>query len=252
MAFSLIEQEHTMTETISSLIPVTRAEVPPRVLVVDKNRMPIGFPNCTLSWKSTVTALCNGHVIPLTNPEHCRYVVRSTHTELPLPEVVQLTTDYPLTSMAQREAPFNWGTLMLRDLGQCMFTGEMLYRNHKNPHLRASMDHYRVPYSQGGRLEWGNVVLASAWVNSLKQAVTPLMFTRQTGFRVRIEPWVPSQLDLLLLSLSSPNSAQVFQPTWGVHLQEAVNSLWQAVPDQVKRVLDAAERDLPTTPPVLA
>ncbi len=98
---------------------------------------------------------------------------------VPVPSVVQFIKPLP----RRRVVKFSRQGIYARDRGQCQYCGVGVARH------EFTYDHV-VPRTQGGRTEWGNVVVSCVPCNQRKGGRTPA----QAGMRLHADPVKPKNL----------------------------------------------------------
>ncbi len=84
--------------------------------------------------------------------------IQTAHQKIRAPTVI-VAKNY--SAMPFRRPRLSSGGIWLRDAGVCQYSGQKLPRSQLN------IDHV-IPRDRGGRDEWGNLVLASKTLNSMK------------------------------------------------------------------------------------
>ncbi len=177
-----------------------------RVLLLNADYRPLGFPILTLSGPEVVAALLLERVSVV---RESGVVARSPRMEMRLPSVVALKryVDVPGLTGVPVCNRFN---LFVRDRGLCQYSGVELRFRSADRAQRATVDHV-VPVCRGGRTRWDNCVIASTASNFMKGGRTP----GQAGMALMTEPWVPTGADLLTLWLTEERLASLSRHNMG-------------------------------------
>jgi 5-methylcytosine-specific restriction endonuclease McrA len=141
-------------------------------LLLNQDGRPLRMlPPSTLTWQDAVKALWLDKVVVMKN--HDDWVVRSQKLILPVPSIV-MTKEY---ISPQVGVNFNRKMVYLRDEFTCQYCGEEFETDD------LTLDHV-IPKSQGGKLEWDNVVTACCSCNFMKGAglMRPLSEPRQPNY----------------------------------------------------------------------
>lgn len=141
-------------------------------LLLNQDGRPLRMlPPSTLSWQDAVKALWLDKVVVIKN--YNDWVVRSQKVVLPVPSIV-MTKEYILPQLGVN---FNRKMVYLRDEYTCQYCGCEFEVDD------LTLDHV-VPKSQGGKLEWDNVVTACTSCNFMKGAdlMRPLNEPRQPNY----------------------------------------------------------------------
>ena len=162
-----------------------------RTLLVDNQNRPLNYPLSVLNLQDTIRAikLDRAEVV-----EWSSLWVHGVSQSDQLPNIMRLRgyrQDIGLGILV----PYNRYNLFIRDGGRCQYTGNKLEWDHPDPHFCASVDHV-LPQSYGGKTEWLNCVLCSAWVNNVVKGDKTL---KQTGLQLANLPWEPTAADMLSL-----------------------------------------------------
>ena len=186
-----------------------------RVLLLNADYRPLGFPLLVLNAQQVVSALLLERV-QVVRPS--AVVARSPSFELALPSVVALKHYVNLPGLNAVPACTRHN-LFVRDRGVCLYTGRPLILRAaapgqtgakaglKQPKTKsasvsgkpavATIDHV-LPTSRGGAHSWQNCVLSSMQANILKGNRTP----QEAGMTLVHAPWQPTAADLLTLWLT--------------------------------------------------
>lgn len=206
----------------------------PKVLLLNADYRPLRVaPLSVINWQDALRALMLDRVRVV---EQSPYVARSPNAHIRIPKTIALKR-YLHVSQLYDAAPCTPRNIFIRDMYTCMYTGVAVQARHNSPRYRASVDHFYLPRSVGGTVTWNNVLTVSAEVNSRKSNMTPRQFEHKTGMKALVEPWVPTKMDIFILSLAQERVKPAY-PSWWQFLEV------QGVSDQVKRVLDAFGMEL--------
>lgn len=127
-----------------------------RTLLLDSSWRPLK----AISWKRAILLDLEGRIDVV---EYYEDVVRTPHTEFPLPAVVRLRQ---YLRLYRRGVAFSRRNVLLRDRFQCQYCGE------EPGAKQLTIDHV-MPRSRGGRTSWDNVVTACGECNRRKGSRTP-------------------------------------------------------------------------------
>lgn len=189
-----------MMETASSQAPPSSAFACHRVLILNADYRPLGFPLMTLTAPQVISAMLLGRVHAVRASE---VYAHSPSMEIRLPSIVALKQYIHVPGM-QSTPLFNRPNLYVRDRGLCMYTGRRLrLKTLERSHL-ATIDHV-VPTCRGGENSWKNCVLASMSAN-VQKGDKPLA---TSGMTLIHQPWVPTAADLLSLWLTEDRLAHM-------------------------------------------
>lgn len=164
-----------------------------RVLLLNADFRPFGFPLSTLTAQEAVSAMFLDRVVEV---RVSNVIAHSPSMEMRLPSVVALKHYVYVPGM--NEAPaFNRHNLYVRDKGICMYTGERVAFKHTDKQKMGTIDHVK-PVSKGGATSWENCVLSSMHANLQKGS----KLLHECGMNLIHSPWVPTANDLLCLWLT--------------------------------------------------
>lgn len=164
-----------------------------KVLVLNADFRPCGFPLMTLNGQEAISAVYLNRVVPV---RMSAFSVRSPSHTIGLPSVVALKEYLAMPGLHGRPS-FSRKHLYYRDRGTCMYCGNRVVLNGGTRHTHATIDHV-VAKSRGGKGGWNNCVLACLACNITK-ANKPL---EKTNMHLIHHPWVPTSGDLLHLWLT--------------------------------------------------
>jgi 5-methylcytosine-specific restriction endonuclease McrA len=185
--------EDGMTGGEAPVAPKSSAFERHRVLLLNADYRPLGFPIFTLTAPQVVTALLLERVEVV---RESAVVARSPRLEMKLPSVVALRRYVNIPGLTG-VPPCNRFNLFVRDRGVCQYTGLGLSYRSPDKTRQATVDHV-LPVSRGGDTSWKNCVIASLPANIQKGGRKP----DEAGLHLAQEPWVPSGADLLTLWLT--------------------------------------------------
>jgi 5-methylcytosine-specific restriction endonuclease McrA len=171
-----------------------------RVLILNADYRPLGFPLMTLSAPQAIHAMLleRVHVV-----RESGLYAHSPSMEMRLPSIVALKHYIHVPGM-QGPPLFNRPNLFVRDRGLCMYTGRQLRLKTLDRSHLATIDHV-VPTCRGGVNGWKNCVLASMSAN-VQKGDRPLA---TSGLALIHQPWVPTAADLLYLWLTEERLAHM-------------------------------------------
>lgn len=166
-----------------------------QTLLLGRDEKPMAYPLTLLNTKQTVNAIFLNRVdvVQWSND----YVLRGEQDAFRLPLVVRLK-DYRQDVSLGMPVPYNSYNLYIRDEGMCQYSGKRVFWGHAIAKKCATQDHV-LPRSYGGKTEWRNMVLASAYENNRKGEST----LRQMGMKLHHLPWEPTAGDMLGLWVTS-------------------------------------------------
>ncbi|MCY2932413.1 MAG: HNH endonuclease [Planctomycetota bacterium] len=136
--------------------------------------------------------------------------VHCVRFELVVPRIVRLLT---YDRLPRRDVRLTRRNIFARDRNRCQYCGKRF------PTSELSLDHL-VPRSQGGRMEWTNLVCCCVRCNVRKGGRTPA----QAGMRLIVEPVQPRQSPIVTIRLNSAKYASWRQfldaAYWNVELRD--------------------------------
>jgi len=174
----------------------------PRTLVLS----PWAAPNRIASWQEAICLIVLGkaHVVESYHAtEHDP--ATSQHWTIPIPAVVQLTTDIDYNKTSVK---FSRSNVLARDKYRCCYCPP---HSSRKTAKELTYDHV-VPRSKGGKTTWNNIVMACKPCNRRKANRTP----QAAGMKMHFKPYVPESLPLtqpLLIDVSK------IHPLWMKHMQ---------------------------------
>lgn len=191
-------------------------------LVVGSNDKPMGYPLHILNAQDTATLMMLGRVKEVKSSPHV--ILRGEREPYPLPSVLRLSRSVESLHnvLTGRTVRFSRTHLYIRDGGICQYTGEKLSWYHEDERKRASFDHV-LPVKRYGETEWENAVLASAWVNNAFKGSKTLL---EANIWPRRRPWVPTEQDMLSLSIKLWMDNPEMPEDWLPYLERVTPSLF--------------------------
>jgi 5-methylcytosine-specific restriction endonuclease McrA len=169
-----------------------------RVLVLNADGNPMGFPPLTLSSDEAITALFLGRVTVVIPSEDIWG--HSERDIINVPHVV-ISTKYAPQQNLGKPAAFNENSLFIRDQAICMYGRRQVSWRNRDPKHRATVEHIH-PDSQGGAWDWHNCVLVSAELNSRKAdtRLDQMHRRKRKQFTPLLAPWEPSCGEMFALN----------------------------------------------------
>ena len=141
--------------------------------------------------------------------EHHEFV-RCVQFDLVVPRIVRLLT---YDRLPRRDVRLTRRNIFARDRNRCQYCGKRF------PTSELSLDHI-VPRTQGGRMEWINIVCCCVQCNVRKGGRTPA----QAGLKLIVEPVQPRQSPAVTIRLNSAKYASWKQflnaAYWNVELRD--------------------------------
>lgn len=141
--------------------------------------------------------------------EHHEFI-RCVRFELVVPRIVRLLT---YDRLPRRDVRLTRRNVFARDCNRCQYCGR------KFPTTELSLDHV-VPRTQGGRMEWTNIVCCCVRCNVRKGGRTPV----QAGMKLMAEPVQPRQSPVVAIGLHSVKYASWRQfldaAYWNIELRD--------------------------------
>ena len=131
-----------------------------------------------VDWRKAMTLLCQGKVEVVSEYDR---EIRSVSVTFRLPSVIRLLR-YITIARRMDDVPFSRANIYARDGHQCQYCARKL------PVGELTFDHV-VPFSQGGRKDWENIVTACIPCNRRKGGRTPA----QAGMQVIRQPCRPTR-----------------------------------------------------------
>lgn len=171
-----------------------------RVLLLNGDYRPFGFPLITLTAQEAIAALYLDRVHVVRNSN---VTAHSPSMEMQLPSVVALKSFIHVPGM--NGAPqLNRHNLFVRDRGRCLYTGKPLSLKSTDKAKTATIDHVH-PTARGGEHGWHNCVMSSMTANLTKGCRTP----EEAEMPLIHQPWQPTASDLLYLWLTDERLANL-------------------------------------------
>ena len=141
--------------------------------------------------------------------EHHEFI-RCVRFELVVPRIVRLLT---YDRLPRRDVRLTRRNIFARDRNRCQYCGKRF------PTSELSLDHI-LPRTQGGRMEWTNIVCCCVQCNVRKGGRTPV----QAGVKLMAEPVQPRQSPIVTIRLNSAKYASWRQfldaAYWNVELRD--------------------------------
>ncbi|MCY2927285.1 MAG: HNH endonuclease [Planctomycetota bacterium] len=141
--------------------------------------------------------------------EHHEFI-RCVRFELVVPRIVRLLT---YDRLPRRDVRLTRRNIFARDRNRCQYCGKRF------PTSELSLDHI-LPRTQGGRMEWTNIVCCCVQCNVRKGGRTPV----QAGMKLMAEPVQPRQSPAVTIRLNSAKYASWRQfldaAYWNVELRD--------------------------------